>query len=237
MKTPIRSSASQAFTIIEMVAVVTIMMILGSLMGISVLGPRTPGARYGTHLQLIQMIEEARVDAIGKAGTLAFRSEDNTVGKVYIGLAGADHPDANKRLCSYILFRDYTQDELDQLKPPVNSYYPISDWMYLPQGFYFDPDSSASLLQDPTNVISYTDGVSAEVDLHVVAFGNLGQMILPQESASAPVIVVAAGQYDSAQNVLTRSAGGTASGFYLTLNRLTGRAHVINGVPTDPTAN
>ena len=214
------------FTLLEMLVVITLMTLIGSLMAMKVLSNRMPGVRYGTNLQLIQAFDEARMNAI------------ETGAKIYLGFAGSDNPDPNKRLCAYVLFRDYTAAELSQMSapPPAGTYVQINEWKYLSQGYYYDPTTSSSLLSDGGSVMSFTNGSSESCNVYAVTFGGLGEVLSPPPPAntsSAPMLVIREGQYDSNLNQLTPAPGGDASAFYVTVNRLTGRGYWTDGLPTD----
>ncbi len=180
---PVRSCRSRfketgrgAFTLIEVLASITVIGLLVGLTAVTVLGFRAPGGRQGAMLQLSSAIEEARMSAIESRST------------IYLGLAGASHPDADKRMHAYILFREPTAEELASMAtaPAPGTYRAITEWQSLPKGFYWDLGPTGSVAADSTAELD-THGVAGPSSkLHVIAFGPLGSVERP---ATAPLVL------------------------------------------------
>lgn len=217
------SPRSQAFTLIEVLACITVVGLLVGLTAVTVLGFRTPGGRQGAMLQLSSAIEEARMSAIESRST------------IYLGLAGAAHPDTDKRMHAYILFREPTAEEIAALPSPpaTGTYRAITEWQSLPKGLYWDVRPTGSVAADATAELD-THGVAGPSSkLHVIAFGPLGSVERP---ATAPlVLAVTPGQFDEVTGSVTSTDADTASSFILQINRLTGRVNTLE--PAAPAAS
>lgn len=197
---PRPSPSSPAFTLVEILFVIAVMSILVSIAAMSLTGGKSTGNWQGTINQLSQAVEEARMTAI----------ETNT--KTYLGFANANHPDGEKKLRSYILFREYTQEEKSKMTPApaANRYLPLTAWETLPSGFEYS-DASGSLLEPNSAAKLELTGLPGDpASVHAVAFGPLGQVDFPASTAPA-LVVKPVGHADA------------SAGFVIHINRLTGR--------------
>lgn len=221
-----RQSCDQAgFSLLELLVVMAIASLLMTVAVFNFRGSRSAGARQGTADVVMLTVEQARQTAIV------------TGAKTYIGLADTHHPDPSKRLRAYILFRDYTEEEIAEMNgviPSAGQYKAITKWEYLPKGFYFDPGNADSILQDASAQLSTLDlGVAKnagqDVTLYVIAFDPLGQVV-EKPSVKTPRIVVTEGIYLEETGTMMRPPNTESSGFFIEVSRLTGRVQFKDNV-------
>lgn len=191
-----------AFSLAELMVVTAIM---GLMLGMTLvgLGNRVAGARQGAITQLMQSLEEARMLAIEKGTT------------VYFGLSDADHPDPDKQLRGYILFRRQTEEE--KAESGTDDWVCLTLWQLLPAGFFFDADE----LADSTQVLPGFGLPGNPATVRAMKFDPLGQ-ISGSAALLAPRLAVSEAVYDQKQKTLVPKGDG-AGDFVLQLYRLTGR--------------
>ena len=192
-----------AFSLIELLTVIAIMSVMMGLLVTTGLGTRPAGSRQGAISQIMGALEEARLSAI----------EKNTT--VYFGIADTGHPDEEKQLRGYILFR--TQTAQEKAASQNDDMVPLTRWEKLPQGFYFDPDKLANMTLDvPGNGLP-----GKPQNVKAVEFGSLGQVTgLPVDVV--PQLTVMEAVYNPAGKNLIRK-GAEAGDFAIKIYRLTGR--------------
>ena len=212
-----KKKAQSGFTLVEITTVLVIMVaLMGLVVGAGTL-LRPIGAKQGAVSQLMQVLDEARMRAIENGTT------------VYVGFADANYPDPTMRFRSYMLFRFYTPDEIAAMKtqPPANYCVALTDWEVLPTGFYLDPGATKSLLKDNATDISVNGLPGQPETLCVIAFGPLGQVILPSDQS--PYVTVTEANYPGSGDELTMLSYSNNSRFYIQVNPLTGRVQYKEG--------
>lgn len=98
------SSSRAGFSLLELLTVMAIVSVLTAVTMVTFRGTRSAGARQGTADLLMQSVEQARQTAIASGA------------KAYVGIADKTYPDSKKRLRAYILFREYTDGDVDEIK-------------------------------------------------------------------------------------------------------------------------
>ncbi|WP_206170910.1 prepilin-type N-terminal cleavage/methylation domain-containing protein [Phragmitibacter flavus] len=219
-----RPQRPSGFTLIELIVVVAVIAVLVSLTAMTVMGLQSPGSRQGAMLQITQALEEARMTAIEQSAT------------VYVGFADAGHPDEEKKLCAHLLFREYTTEEVAAMTAPpaANTYKALTGWNLLPKGFYLDPGTVDSLLAGDTIKMDVVGLPGEPESVYAIAFGSLGQVVKPEQTALAPMVVMPAELVDGS-GALKKVPNSDASAFSVQINRFTGRVKTYDGLPvTEP---
>ncbi len=213
-----RKPRQSGFTLVEIMTVMVIMLVLMGLLVSTGMIARPMGGRQGAINQIMQVLDEARMRAIENGTT------------VYVGFADASYPDPGMRFRSYMLFRACTPDEIAAMKtpPPADYRMALTEWETLPTGFYLDPGATKSLLQDNSADVSVSGLPGQPPSLYVVAFGPLGQVILPADQP--PRLAVTEATYQGSGNELTQLSYSNGSRFYIQVNPLTGRVQCKEGV-------
>jgi len=209
-----------AFSLVELLTVVAIMSIMMGVIVSSGMGTRPAGSRQGAVSQLIGSLEEARMSAVERGVP------------VYFAVAGSDAPEQEKRLRSYLLFREQTPDE----KASSGSTNNISNggpavvltrWESLPQGFYFDP----ALLETVTTEVDVQSGLPSGITkVRAMKFGSLGQL-QGTVTTNAPSLSVVSGALDPASGTITPVG---KSDFCVEISRLTGRVRFDDTESANP---
>ncbi|MCK9588776.1 MAG: type II secretion system protein [Terrimicrobiaceae bacterium] len=195
--------SQQGFSLLELLTVMAIMSLMMGLLVSTGMGARPAGSRQGAISQIMGALEEARMSAI----------EKNTT--VYFGIADINHPDEEKQLRSYLLFREQTPQEKAASKN--EDMIPLTRWEKLPQGFYFDADK----LSDMTVEVPGNGLPGNPPNVRAVQFGSLGQVTgLPVEIV--PQLAVTEAVYNPSGKILVRKSGA-AGDFIVKIFRLTGR--------------
>ncbi len=217
------------FSLTELLAVVGIMLVLLGLSVASMMGIRTPGAYDATVGQVMASFEEARLRAIESRQT------------IHVGLAGTDHVDPERRRRAFIFYRDLSMEELNGMAtpPPAGTVVPVTPWIELPVGFYFDTGLANSLMVDTgaTKTLTGLPGMAsgAQTELQVLAFGSLGQVVWPSSGTSR--IRIMEGHYDPTTDTMVERAPAKPSEIQVVeLARLTGRVSYTH-LPPNPTPN
>jgi prepilin-type N-terminal cleavage/methylation domain-containing protein len=221
-----KPSSRSAFTLIEMIVVMAVISGLVALAAMAVMGLRTPGSRQGAMLQISQALEEARMSAIEQSTT------------IYVGFADASHPDEEKRLHAHLLFQKYTAEEIATMDPPppANRYKALTGWNLLPKGYYLDTGTAGSLLADDTIKLE-VEGLPGEpASVYAVAFGPLGQVVRPGQTALKPLVVMPA-EFVDESGALKKMPNSDANAFSVQLNRFTGRVNTYDGLPVTEPSN
>lgn len=195
--------SSRAFSLVELLTVMAIMSIMMGLIVSTGMGTRPGGSRQGAISQLMGGLEEARMSAI----------EKNTT--VYFGIADISHPDEEKQLRGYILFREQTEDEKAASK--TEDMIPLTRWEKLPQGFYFDADK----FTDMTVEVPGRGLPGNPENVRAVQFSSLGQ-VTGLRADVVPQLTVTEAVYQPSSKILTRKSG-EAGDFIVKIFRLTGR--------------
>ncbi len=125
-------SRSLAFSIVEILVVVGILVALMGLAVPAINGLTGSGGRAGAINIIMNTLEQARVAAL----------ESST--NVYVVFADANHPDQDKRFRAMLVMRDYVPTLDTNLVPPPR-YVPLTKWIFLPKGISFKNVSSSLL--------------------------------------------------------------------------------------------
>ncbi len=213
-----------------MLTVIAVISVLSVVALYALKGSRVAGARRGAADVVMQSVEQARMTAIEKGV------------QTYVGFADESYSDPDGQLRAYIIFRDYTQEEVDAITAgggTVDSAAKIAEtkWQYLPKGFYFDA-VAGSLFSDDTakmDVLNLPPVIGTKLTLHVVAFDSLGQVTTPQ--SGSPQIILAEGRYDQKSNTLIKTAENPISAFTVQVSRLTGRVQFKDATTTSSGTN
>lgn len=200
-----------AFSMVELLTVIAIMSIMMGLVVSTGMGTRPAGSRQGAISQIMAGLEEARMSAI----------EKNTT--VYFGIADTSHPDDEKQLRGYILFRAQTITEKAASK--TEDMIPLTRWEKLPQGFYFDADK----FQDMTVEMPGKGLPGDPQNVRAIEFGSLGQ-VTGLGADVVPQLTVTEAVYQPSSKILTRKSG-EAGDFIVKIYRLTGRLQLTQNQP------
>jgi prepilin-type N-terminal cleavage/methylation domain-containing protein len=204
--------SSRGFSLLELLTVMAIMSVMMGLVVSTGMGTRPAGSRQGAISQLMHGLEEARMSAIEKSTS------------VFFGIADSSHPDSEKQLRGYILFREQTADE--KAVSHTEDMVPLTRWETLPKGFYFDEGKITSM----TSEVDDTGLPGNPGKMRVVEFGALGQ-VTGLTTEIAPQLAVTDAVYDPSAKSLTRKNNG-AGDFAIQIFRLTGRIRLAANTPS-----
>jgi len=206
---------TEGYTLVELLAVMAVMVILMGLSVAAMLGFRTPGLRQAAISQLMATFDEARMSAIEKGV------------KVYVGFADGQFPNKERRLRSYILYREYTGAEREEMagsQPSAGTVRPLTKWRELPRGFYLDPVAQASLLANADARVTPAGLPGDAAEIYAIGFNRLGQVVTPQ--GATPLVAVTEARYEPETGKLTRLEAEDENQFMIQINRLTGRVQL-----------
>lgn len=181
----------EAFTLVEMLAVITVMLVILKLTLPSLDGILGVEAQGMARTQLVGDLNRARAKALerGSPVYVVFMPLYNQVGCVPLGAndpAKIKHqlfqsnPDANAllagQLSRYALFAEYLPG--DQPGNPSSKW--LTDWKSLPAGYYFDPLELESLPEQV--LVPHLKGVrptnsTARVELPAVKYNSRGELV------------------------------------------------------------
>jgi prepilin-type N-terminal cleavage/methylation domain-containing protein len=213
------SRRKPAFSLIEMVAVIAVLVIL-MMAGASLMNGSGPQARKAGADLLAGMIEQARAAAI------------TTRGNVLLAIAEpGDLPSGDER-CRLGLFQVSEEDWKDDVSEPLKGSL-MSRWKILETGIVLlggGVDGVGNPLDGSKRAITYgSDAKPQTVKVRVIAFNSRGGLRLP--AGSAPVVMrVAEGNYRNGEATpFKRSGSDTISENRLKIGRVIARAHRIDG--------
>lgn len=207
---------------IEMLAVMSIMLIMMALAAPMIGDFATQSGRRGAVNILLNSFENARVAAL-QSGT-----------NVYVAFADQNFPVEEMRYNSFIIFRDRT--EYDTTIPADQEYVYLTGWRQLPDGISFQRQTNSVLNPAKANLtISAVDNFPqfAAGTLPIVQFMETGGIVQPSAGSGAnPLAVyIYEGFFDSSNNteVNTSQIAGVDK---FSLARFTGRMrHEISFEP------
>jgi hypothetical protein len=181
--------------LIEVLAAVAIIAIMSALLTPAVRGLLGVTGPRGAMNSVSAALEQARLSAM-ESGVRA-----------YVGFT----TDAEAGSAALIVFRSPRQDEKSALVP-------ISRWVRLPQGVYYE-SASLSSFAVPTGTLPKLDTKSM-TSLDVIEFDRFGRLRPP---TAAKVVKVGAKEASDGSFI-----GGADNHFELTIQPLTGRAVVVD---------
>jgi len=197
--TPSRHLATRrctgAFTLIEILAAVAIIAIMSALLTPAVRGLLGVTGPRGAMNSVSAALEQARLSAM-ESGVRA-----------YVGFT----TDAEAGSSALIVFRGPRKDETKALVP-------VSRWIRLPQGVYYDSVDLTSF-SVPTGTLPKLDTKSFN-SLDVIEFDRFGRLRPP----TVPKIIKVGAKESSGGSFI----GGADNHFELTVQPLTGRAVVVD---------
>jgi Tfp pilus assembly protein FimT len=221
----IRSTA--AFTLVEMIAVVGIMLLLLGMLLPAINDALGSKGRKGAINILLNTFEQARVAALEQSTNVYIGFADRNIpGNTTIGAATQGYA-----YTRFIVFRDRI-DELDG--PTAPPYIPLTKWQSLPKGIAFK--SGRSTIVDGSSggtiAIANTDrfpGLTGQgyPSMPVLKFNNTGSISTP--STGNLWVFLYEGFYGGGADVFTRARGQSETGGLferISLARYTGRAQL-----------
>lgn len=208
-----------AFSLIEMVAVIAILVTLMTA-GISLLNGTGPQSRRAATDMLTGLIEQARTAAITSRSTV-----------VLVIAEPGDLPASDER-CRIGLFRVDVWPETETSPMTVKGVL-LSRWQTVNSGVILlggDVDGVANPMDLPQATVTYTGGgKSLSVEVHAIAFTPRGGLQFP--AGSTPVAFrIAEGAYRNGKATANKRAGqATVTENLLKIGRVTARPYRIDG--------
>ena len=149
----------EAFTLVELLVVITLIAMLSALMVPSLQGLLGVAGRRGGANALAGVLEQARLSAI-----------ENGV-SAYVGF-GVSAADKEKAYSSVIAFRDKRDDETNNL------YIPLSRWLRMPLGVFVDPLSITNVATATRNVANMIPRLGTEslTSVSAIEFDRFGRL-------------------------------------------------------------
>jgi prepilin-type N-terminal cleavage/methylation domain-containing protein len=209
------STARPAFTLVEMVVVIAIIVVL-MIAGVQVLGGGEGPSRRTAADSITGLVEQARTTAITTRST------------VILAVAEPGDLPVNDGRCRLGLFRVANWSEDGTTADAVL----IRRWQTLPTGIALlggEVDGVRNPLDESQTTLRYRAGSKTlEVPVHLIAFGPRGGLQLPQ--GSDPIALrIAAGTYRDGRAVSTsRAAERTAAETHLRIGRIVARPYRAN---------
>lgn len=204
---------SAAFSLIELLVVMALIAMLTALFVPALPGLLGVGGRQGGINIMSVALEQARLAAMESGGT------------AYVGfpLAAAD---TNAAYSSLIVFRDATDEE----KQAGATYKPVTKWLRLPRGIYFEAGDGFSagatnLTGIPANTLPKLSGQSL-TEIVAIPFDRFGKL---RRGSSNVTILVGEKAFPTAAFI--RGADNRGE---LTIQPLTGRVKVTDAAGAPP---
>jgi prepilin-type N-terminal cleavage/methylation domain-containing protein len=213
----------QGFSLIELLAVMTIIIIMGAMSLPMLSSLSNQIGRKGAVNILLNSFEQARVTAL------------NTGVTTYVGFADANFPQEHFRYRAFILFRERREE--DPAQPP---YVALTKWTFLPKGISFK-SIGAQLLGDtgPANSMNFkaSDGIpyiTNNLPLRLIGFNGSGQLSYPSGANSSHLNLYIYEGFFSASSA-DRDNSTNKNNLYferISFRRFTGRAELdITQIP------
>jgi prepilin-type N-terminal cleavage/methylation domain-containing protein len=203
---------SHGFSLLEMLVVIGLIAALTALTLPSLKGLLGVGGRAGGASVMQSALEQSRLAALESGQTS------------YVGFP-VEVADLEAAYSSIILFRDSTPDEANAGK----TYVPLSRWMRLPQGIYFEEGEdfanvttliAASALASQLPKLSTSSGPVAVEKIRAIAFDRFGKL----KHAGSRVELLVGEKSGPTNSVI----GFDENCIQLTVEPLTGRVRVVD---------
>jgi type II secretory pathway pseudopilin PulG len=227
--------APGAFSLVELLVVVALIVLLMGLAVPAINGLAGSGGRAGAVNVLMNTLEQARVAAL------------ETSTNVYVVFADKTHPDVEKAYRALIVLRDY-DPALDPTLPVTTKFVALTKWQFLPKGILFFDKATATVFRPGASVDLDLDGArdaflfkgSGPTTLPHVKFSSSGIVEQPSDSQNLKFFICE-GFYDEKDKVIRFSdrsgaQSSTAALFeQISLSRYTGRAQLdVSTLPASP---
>lgn len=211
MKThPDKVQKINAFSLIELLAVMAVVVVMASLIAPSISGFSSTAGRRGAVNVLMNTFEQARVAAL--------ESGQN----VYVGFADGDFPVEDMRYAAFIVFRDATEDEINAGQ---GNYVILKKWTRLPKNVSVKRISNS--LVPPSGGQSFIGLQSklptsmADQNFPAVTFNSSGAV----SGGGSPIqLFLYDGYFANGQDNFTRNSSDLFE--KITISRYTGRAQL-----------
>jgi len=216
---PKKNSRPRAFSLVELLVVVSIMAILAALSLPSIQNITGSTGRRGAVNVLLSTFEQARAAAL--------ESGANT----YVGFADQNFPDETLRYRAFLVFRDRTEDDVPAAgDPDATLYVPLTKWEALPRKISIKSEP-LSIVGDYLLVLSDNSlpKLTGGQSLPVLAFNTAGGL-QSVHSANKMRLFIYEGFYANGQDNFSRQAAfqRSSAGLFerISFSRYTGRARL-----------
>jgi len=219
---------SDGFSLVELIAAVAIALLLMTLAAPVASDAMKSGARRAAAIELLNMCELARIEAISKART------------VYLGFSNADFPIAQDRYRSMILFYRFDPNRapspIGSSSSVASKYIPIGKWQTLPEGITIRSQgrSAVNLADGGAGVTIKASDQFPKIDnetvIPAIAWNSTG--MITQPAASGLRLYLYEGYHLNGQDNFSRNRDffeNSSSGAMfdeITFARFTGRARL-----------
>ncbi len=175
-----RAGIRRAFTLVEMLAVISIIALMAGLFGYVFIGGGT-AVMPAAQRSLSSMVNFARITAMQERTTAYFI--------IYRGSTGGTDPE------KYLKYMGVVYEEKDELGEPTGNFFPANEGAYLPGDIFFIPSDlgtndtmrSVQISQQDLKNFSFPEFGGEESEWYAVGFDDRGQT-LPE--ARSPVLVL-----------------------------------------------
>lgn len=215
----LKPHSTSAFTLLELLIVITIMAVLLTLTLPSLTGISSTTGRKGAVNVLLNTFEQARAVAL-----------ENSV-NTYVGFADRNFPDESMRYRAFIVFRDRTEDDIPAAgSSGAPQFVALTKWETLPRTISIKSESQ-SIVGD--YLLTLTDEslpkLKKDDRLPVLAFNSTGAL-QQAHSAARLRLFIYEGFYLNNQDNFTRQAAfqRSSAGLFerISFSRFTGRAQL-----------
>lgn len=205
-----RPHGNQAFSLIELLAVMAVIAVMTSLIAPAVSGFSSTAGRRGAVNILMNTFEQARVAAL--------ESGQN----VYVGFADADFPVPDMRYAAFTVFRDTTEEEINAGK---GNFVVLKKWTRLPKNVSIKRVANSLVPmsggQTFAGLASEQSTSMRDETMPVITFNNAGSV----SGGGNPLqIFIYDGYFGNNQDNFTRNSSDLFE--KITLSRYTGRAQL-----------
>jgi len=205
-----------AFTLVELLVVITLIAMLSLLIAPSLQGLLGVAGRRGGANALAGVLEQARLSAI-ESGASAF-----------VGFPPSSAVSSEAAVSSVIVYRATTAAE--QATNGGKAFAPVTRWQRLPKGVYLDPASiakAADRSHSVSGLLPVLDG-NALTSISSLEFDRFGKV--PGNPNAIRTLKVGEGIFDGGQVTFKRSANDY---YKLEVYPMTGRVRITDGL-TNP---